>query len=197
MDRNGCVLHNGYMDDRLTFLKRLIADPLHIGAVAPSGRALARAMAAQIDPARSGPIVELGPGTGVVTAAIHDRGFDPERIVAIERDAALTALLSRRFPRIRVIEGDALDLDGALAPEARGRVAAIVSSLPLLNFAPAQRSSLLRQAFGWLSASAPFVQFSYGLRPPVEPPDGMGVERAAVVYRNLPPARVWVYRALG
>ena len=55
--------------DNLRFLRALIARPKNVGAVVPSSRALARAIARQIDPARQGPILELGPGTGVITAA--------------------------------------------------------------------------------------------------------------------------------
>jgi phosphatidylethanolamine/phosphatidyl-N-methylethanolamine N-methyltransferase len=38
------------------------------------------------------------------------------------------------------------------------------------------------------------VQFSYGTRPPIPAPQGATVTRAAVIWLNLPPARVWVYR---
>src|SRR5512134_759278 len=55
--------------DELRFFRSLIEKPLTVGAVAPSGKALARMMASYVDPAVPGPIVELGPGTGPVTEA--------------------------------------------------------------------------------------------------------------------------------
>jgi phosphatidylethanolamine/phosphatidyl-N-methylethanolamine N-methyltransferase len=58
------------LSDNLRFLRALIARPKNVGAVAPSSRALARAIARQINPARPGPVLELGPGTGVVTRAL-------------------------------------------------------------------------------------------------------------------------------
>ncbi len=182
--------------DELRFLKSLAARPGGVGAIAPSSGALARAIAAQVDPSVAGDVLELGPGTGVVTAALMARGIAPGRLVAIEYDPALAALVSRRFPGVRIIRGDAFDLARTLADRAPDRFAAIVSGLPLLNFPLAQRSRLMAQIFARLAPAAPFVQFSYGLKPPVPPPEGATVRRAAVVYRNLPPARVWVYHAV-
>src|SRR3984957_20173107 len=96
--------------DELRFLRRLLARPQQIGAIAPSSAVLARAMAREVDPGRPGPILELGPGTGVVTAALIARGVAPERIVSVEFDAELGRLMTERFPRVHVICGDAFDL---------------------------------------------------------------------------------------
>jgi phosphatidylethanolamine/phosphatidyl-N-methylethanolamine N-methyltransferase len=47
-----------------------------------------------------------------------------------------------------------------------------------------------------LAPGAPLIQFSYGMHAPVVPPAGHSVVRAALVWANLPPARVWVYRKI-
>jgi phosphatidylethanolamine/phosphatidyl-N-methylethanolamine N-methyltransferase len=178
------------MIDQLRFLARMIAKPVHTGAVAPSSRALGRAMAAEI-PKSDLPVLELGPGTGVVTEALLER-VAPERLTSIEYDARFAALVQQRFPKVRVIQGDAFDLDKTLA--SREPLAAVVSSLPLVNFAVATRDKLIEDIFTRLAPDAPFIQFSYRLRPPISPPAGIAVQRAAVVWLNLPPARVWVYK---
>lgn len=180
------------MLDRIRFLARMIARPVHTGAIAPSSRALGHAMAAEIDPCNGLPVLELGPGTGVVTEALLERGIAPERLTAIEYDAGFAALVQQRFPKMRVIQGDAFDLDRTLG--VREPLAAVVSSLPLINFPNEMRSTLLENIFARLAPGAPFVQFSYRLSPPVAPPRHMTVSRAAVIWLNLPPARVWVYR---
>ena len=177
--------------DRLRFLARLAADPARTGAVTPSGRALARAMAEQVDPGSDGPVLELGPGTGVVTQALIARGIAAERITAIEFDTAVAAMVRARCPGVEVIEGDAFDLARTIGE--RGGFAAVVSSLPLLNFAPALRSALADDVFARLAPGASLVQFSYGFAPPVAPCADRRVRRAALVLKNLPPARVWVY----
>jgi phosphatidylethanolamine/phosphatidyl-N-methylethanolamine N-methyltransferase len=180
--------------DQIRFLGRLVARPSQVGAVAPSSPGLARAIAAQIDPSGNGPILELGPGTGVVTAALIARGISPKRIVSIEYDPDFAKLVAQRFPAVRVIRGDAYDLKGTLGENAFAPFAAIVSSLPLLNEAPERRKTLIETAFAMTEPGAPFVQFSYGLNSPVQPSPTVSVMRAALVLFNLPPARVWVYR---
>ena len=178
--------------EHLHFLKGLLARPKNVGAIAPSSPALARAIAQQVDPKVDGPVLELGPGTGVVTEALIERGIAPERITAIEYDPEFAKLVARRFPRVTVVRGDAFDLEKTLG---QGEAfAAIVSGLPLLTHPMAERQALLETALSRLKPGAPFVQLSYGTRPPLPAPPGASLARAALVLMNLPPARVWVYR---
>jgi phosphatidylethanolamine/phosphatidyl-N-methylethanolamine N-methyltransferase len=176
----------------LDFLKGLIARPKNVGAIAPSSPALARAIAREIDPAVPGPVLELGPGTGVITEALLERGIEPDRITAIEYDPDFARLVSRRFPKVHVIRGDAFDLAKTLGN--REPFAGIVSGLPLLNHPLERRRALIQGALARLRPGAPYVQFSYGTRPPIEAPAGAIVKRTALILLNLPPARVWVYR---
>jgi len=180
------------MSDTLRFLGRMLTRPVHTGAVAPSSRALGRAMAREVDLRGDLPVLELGPGTGVVTEALITRGVSQERLTSIEYDPGFAELVAKRFPGVRVIQGDAFDLDRTLG--AKRPLAAAVSSLPLVNFPAEMRLALLSNLFERLAPGAPLVQFSYRLNPPVAPPAGITVRRAAVVWLNMPPARVWVYR---
>ena len=182
--------------DNLRFLRALMARPKNIGAIVPSSRALARAIAAQTDPGRPGPVLELGPGTGVITEALLERGVAAERLTLVEYDADMAQSLARRFQGVAVIQGDAFDLNRTLGPRAEENFSAIVSGLPLLNFPFPRRHSFVEAVCRLLSPGAPFVQFSYGVNPPVAAPPGFGVSRAALIWANLPPARVWVYRRI-
>jgi phosphatidylethanolamine/phosphatidyl-N-methylethanolamine N-methyltransferase len=178
----------------LRFLRALMARPKNVGAIAPSGRALARAMARQIDPGAPGPVLELGPGTGAITQAILERGIAPGRLTLVEYDPDMAIFLASRFEGVDVIQGDAFDLARTLGTKADAKFSAILSGLPLLNFPVARRRHYLEGVCRLLSPGAPFVQFSYGVQPPVMPPIGHSVMRAALIWANLPPARVWVYR---
>jgi phosphatidylethanolamine/phosphatidyl-N-methylethanolamine N-methyltransferase len=180
--------------EQLQFLKGLIARPKNVGAIAPSSPALAKAIARQIDLSIPGPVLELGPGTGVVTEAIIRRGITPDRITAIEYDPDFTAMVAKRFPKVRVVRGDAFDFIRTLGLKDDDRFAAIISGLPLLNHPPERRQILIESALARLKPGAPYIQFSYGLNPPVPAPKGASVKRAALILLNLPPARVWVYR---
>ena len=182
------------MSDTLRFIGRLITQPRTVGAIAPSSRALARAMAAQIDPKASGPVLELGPGTGVATEALIARGIAPERITAIEYDAHFAQLVAARFAGVKVISGDAFDLAKTLGAKAAEPFIGAISGVPLLNHSMERRQIFLSGVLKRLRPGAPYVQFSYGLHCPVAPPAGVSVTQAAFVFFNLPPARVWVYR---
>ncbi|MBZ0229465.1 MAG: phospholipid methyltransferase, partial [Bauldia sp.] len=100
--------------DQIRFLKSLAERPRMTGAIAPSGPALAKRMASHVDPNEEELVIELGPGTGVVTKALIERGVKPSRIIAIEYSPDFCRLLAERFPGITVVRGDAYDLDGTL-----------------------------------------------------------------------------------
>ena len=182
------------MSDTLRFIGRLITQPKTVGAIAPSSKALGRAMAAQIDPGAQGPVLELGPGTGVATAALIERGIAPERIVAVEYNQDFAALIASRYRGVHVIAGDAFDLGKTFGNRFSEKFIGAVSGVPLLNFNVAQRQTFLSGVLARLKPGAPYVQFSYGLHCPVAPPEGVNVTQAAYIFFNLPPARVWVYR---
>ncbi len=157
-------------------------------------------MARCVDIDIPGPVIELGPGTGPVTQALLQRGVAPERLVLVEYDPAFCRLLERRFPGVRVVQGDAYDLGATLAGVLDEPAAAVVSSLPLLNKPDNDRLELLADAFDMLHPAGVFVQFTYGMVSPI--PRRMALramqpftaEASQPVWLNLPPARVWCYR---
>lgn len=175
--------------DQIRFLSRLLISPRTVGAIAPSGHKLADAMMASLP--HTGPILELGPGSGAFTRALLDRGLPPSALTLVERDPEFIRTLKKRFPGVQVIHGDALQLAQILP---RGDYAGVISGLPLLNFPLAAREKLIRDALAHMQPGAPFVQFSYGWRSPVSPSDDVSVTQSSFVWNNLPPARVWVYR---
>lgn len=199
-NRAKITLDDGLADEA-RFIRAWFDNPLTTGAVSPSGRFLARTMARYVDPVGDGLVIELGPGTGPVTQALIQRGIAPERLVLVEYDAAFCRLLERRYPRATVIQGDAYRLTETLAGRIDAPVAAVVSSLPLLNMPDAQRLGLLADAFGLMGPDGQFVQFTYGLMSPMpRKPKGCRAidficETSPPVWLNLPPARVWVYRS--
>jgi len=179
--------------DNFRFLRALIARPKNIGAIMPSSPALAEAIARQIDP-DAGAVLEVGPGTGVITEAILTRGIAPERLTLLEYDEDLAQHLAARYPKARVFQGDAFDLDATLGPANGATFAAIVSGVPLLNHAMSRRQAFMEGLVSRMTPGAPLIQFSYGAQAPVVPPPGYSVTRTASVLANFPPAKVWVYR---
>lgn len=187
----------GALRDGAEFLRSLVAAPRSTGAIAPSGQPLANAMAAAAGDLRQGLVVELGPGTGPVTRALLDRGLEPRRLVLVEYDARFCRMLESRFEQATVIEGDAYDLPRTLAALADKQITAFVSSLPLLAQPPRRREKLLADALELMGPEGVFVQFTYGVLSPIPRQACAGRYAAhggALIWRNLPPARVWTYR---
>lgn len=183
--------------DEARFSRALAAHPRETGALAPSGKHLARLMAEQVDPSVPGYIVELGPGTGPFTRALVDRGIPEERLILIEYNEEFTGLLKARYPKATVIRGDAYSIARALAPYTSQPLCAVVSGLPLFNQPMTRRLRLLAQALKLLDPRGAFIQFTYHVIPPV--PAGAGDFRMSGTKRiwwNMFPARVWVYRPL-
>lgn len=182
------------LEDEARFLKSWFDKPLVTGAVYPSGKALARMMARYVDPDMPGPVIELGPGTGPVTEALITRGVAEERLVLVEFNPDFCRLLRKRFPKARVIEGDAYDLGTTLAMLDEP-AAAIVSSLPLFTKPEMQRLALLHDGFAMMHAGCPFIQFTYATVSPMPLKSrDFDAHVSPRVWLNLPPARVWVYR---
>lgn len=180
--------------DEARFVRQWLGNPRSIGAITPSGPDLARAMAGFLDPASAGRVVELGPGTGVVTDAILKRGIDPSKLTSIEYCSDFAALLKQRFPGVQIVRGDAYDLEASLDAD-MVELAGVVSSLPLFTSPYEKRRALIMDALDRLAPGAPFIQFSYALVPPVKAEAGLfTVSKTGWILNNVPPARVWVYR---
>jgi phosphatidylethanolamine/phosphatidyl-N-methylethanolamine N-methyltransferase len=174
------------------FLKGLLRDPGGVSAPTPSSPALAAVIAAKVDPLRPGVVVELGAGSGAVTQALLARGIAPERLIAIEYSDYFARLLSKRFPGVTVICGDAFDFDRHMP--IGEPIAAIVSGLPLLNFSPRNRRALIERALVLQGVGGRFIQLSYGWRPPIGSAFGVPPGKSTV-WRNFPPAHIWTFSA--
>ena len=183
------------LDDEVRFLRSWIEKPLHMGAVMPSGRVLARTMAQYVDIKSEGPVVELGPGTGAITSALIEHGVDQKRLVLVEYNPSFCALLRERYPLAKVVQGDAYTLRDSLRNVLSAPASAVVSGLPLVTKPMLTRLKLIREAFAALAPGAPFVQFTYSVAPPIPKSlPGVSTEASERIWMNLPPARVWVYR---
>jgi phosphatidylethanolamine/phosphatidyl-N-methylethanolamine N-methyltransferase len=185
------------LDDEVRFIRSWIERPLTIGAVAPSSKMLARTMARYVDPHSDGPVVELGPGTGPVTAALVEAGVDPARLVLVEFNPAFCRILRARYPDATLVQGDAYSMRRLLETLLLQPAAAVVSGLPLVTKPMRMRLRLIRDAFDLMLPGAPFVQFTYSVASPLPRRlGGFTVEKYERIRQNIPPARVWVYRKI-
>jgi phosphatidylethanolamine/phosphatidyl-N-methylethanolamine N-methyltransferase len=179
------------LSDMLCHVAEYARHPRSIGAIIPSSRALARTMTESIP--RLGErdvIVELGPGTGAITRAIVN-AYPRNRVIAVEKNARLAAMLRVRFPRVDVAETCVSTIARDLHIPKGHRIGAVLSSLPMLSFDDALRRSVLDAIRGVLDERAVYVQFTYS-RAAWEgfAPDGLQLVGARRVMRNVPPATI-------
>lgn len=180
------------------FIAAWIRSPLKMGSALPSSRSLGRAMAAQVDIQREGSIIEVGAGTGVVTHALLEAGIAHNRLLIIERDKQLHALLHSIFHDLNVLCADALELEDVLKKAEIKKINAIVSSLPFLSMPIAIRHGIQEQMAKAIGVDGIIIQFTYGYKSPIGSSElkryGLTGKRVKLVLANVPPAHVWVYK---
>jgi len=181
------------MTDVFPFLSALFADPRRVGAVIPSGAALANAITQEIS-LGSAPVIELGPGTGAFTQKLLERGIPESRLALIEHGSDFARLLQARYPHAQVFQMDATRLkDVRLFDDEKA--GAVVSGIPLLSLSSREVMAILKSAFHHLRADGAFYQFTYGLRCPVSKAilDRLGLKASRIgrVIVNVPPAGIY------
>ncbi len=179
--------------EQFTFLRDWVSDPFRVGAVAPSSHSLADLITGEITGAQA-PIIELGPGTGVFTRRLIERGIPQEKMALVESGQEFAKHLDWRFPDARVLCMDASALD-KIELFGGQQAGAVVSGLPLLSMPLRQIIRILRASFFHLRPGASFYQFTYGLGCPVPKPIldrcGLRARRIGGTLINVPPAAVY------
>jgi len=182
-------------DEELRFFKGWIDKPRAVGSIVPTSSVTARRMASVINPNSGLPVLELGPGTGVITRAILARGVRPENLWSVEYSADFVAHLREEFPAVNIVQGDAFDLGRTLGDNCNMVFDSIVSGVPLLNFPVEKRVRYVCDLLDRIPPGRPIVQLTYGPLSPVPPRRGdYTVEHFDFVVRNLPPTQLWIYR---
>jgi phosphatidylethanolamine/phosphatidyl-N-methylethanolamine N-methyltransferase len=181
-------------DDEVKFFKGWVTRPRAVGSIVPTSGTTARRMASIVDPNSNLPVLELGPGTGVITRAILERGVKPENLFCIEYSPEFVAHLKRQFPGVNVIHGDAFNLDDTLGALRGATFDSVVSGVPLLNFPTEQRVRYVEGVLARIPEGRPMVQLTYGPRSPIPPEGGdYRVTRFDFILRNIPPTTLWLY----
>jgi phosphatidylethanolamine/phosphatidyl-N-methylethanolamine N-methyltransferase len=174
----------------LPFWRAFLANPLRVASPVPSGPALAHAIAAAVEARTPGAVLELGAGSGAVTAALLARGIAPADLIAIEYAPDFCAHLRQRFAGLTVLQGDAFAFP---ALTGNRRFKAIVSGLPVMAHPPRARRPFLKRVLEALQPGGVFVQFSYSPLSPFPASRDIAASRRTV-WANLPPMQVWRYR---
>lgn len=181
-----------------SFIKAWMRSPFKVGAVLPSSRWLARAMAQQVDIKKSGSVIELGAGTGVVTYALLQTGMEASRLIVIEREQKMFTSLAAHFHHLNVLCADAMHLDEVIKAQHVTHINSIVSSLPLLSMPKLVRRTIEYRMAEAIGKEGRIIQFTYGPKSPISKETlkryKLTGRRVRMVLANVPPAHVWVYK---
>jgi phosphatidylethanolamine/phosphatidyl-N-methylethanolamine N-methyltransferase len=176
------------------FLRELTSDPKSIGAICSSSKRLGARMARHIELQKAGCVVELGGGTGTITQALLMHGVSANQLIVVEKSRALAMHLCRRFPKVKVIHGDAADLETIL--KGSPPVKAIVSGLPLRSLSKSAVIDITAACLKILHPDGRLIQFTYA--PGGNSPwqlAGLKKLDSETVWTNIPPARIDVFGA--
>ena len=203
-------------DDHLTFLREFRRSFETTGAVAPSGRSLARAMTHNLaDGSSPRSILEVGPGTGAVTRAILGRLRPGDCLDLVEINPDFADHLVRRFRADAeyAAHAEQCHVHCCALQDFAGRPGgydAVISGLPFNNFATELVVDLIDAAIGHVRPGGTLSFFEYMYVRPVRQRIGRRPDRTRLtrieaalqrrlarhrfrtdwVFANLPPA--WV-----
>lgn len=176
------------------FLRRWLANPLRVGAILPSSKALAKLVGKNAVQSNRDIVLELGAGTGTITQGLVDADLPEENLILVELDADLAKFLQRRFPKATVIEGDATRPQDLLPAHMIGQVDSVISGIPALQFPLEKQRSYMDQCFAVVRPEGQVMQYTYSIKSPLpcrllE----MTGRRLGLALANVPPAHLWGY----
>ncbi|MEM7202037.1 MAG: methyltransferase domain-containing protein [Planctomycetota bacterium] len=189
--------------DAMRFLGAFLRNPRTVGAVLPSSRFLARALAGNLGLRPGDLVVEYGPGTGPMTQVLAEQLGHDIRYLGIEREARFCARLQERFPGLPVHQGSVEDVERILADRGLGSARVIVSGLPFASLPETVQGRVVEGTRAVLAPDGEFRTFqyvhAYPLRSARRFRDAMArrfgrFERSRPITRNVPPAYVLSYR---
>ncbi len=203
MTGNGGAATADHRAARRAFIKAALRAPAKVGAVAPSSPQLAAVLSAVVPRAGTPTVVELGPGTGAVSAVIEKRLPPGSRHLAVELDGDMADYLQRTRPGLEVVQGDARLLGKLLADRGVDHADAVICGLPWALFDDDTQQAVLAEVSRAIGDTGAFTTFAYvhGMT--------LGAARqfrrtlretfdevliSATVWRNVPPAFVYVCR---
>lgn len=182
------------------FLTRFLANPGLVGALLPSSSALCREITSHINIESAEAVVELGPGTGVITDEILARLNPQAKFVAIELDSKMYEALRKNRPDLHIVNDSAVNLTKIMKDADIKHLNTIVSGLPWAAFPESLQVGILDAIVDSLSEGGYFTTFAYlqGLALPA----GQRfkkmlknffreVEVSRIIWNNIPPAIVY------
>ena len=176
------------------FFRRWLRNPLQMGSIIPSSPTLCRKIAAAVERGPDEYVLELGAGTGVISAALIAAGVPANKLIVVEIVPEMAQFLRESLPGVNVICGDAFDLKNVLPAHMHGQIGTAICGIPLVLL-PLERQEAFRDAVESVAPGKGFLLYTYCATSPLPYGKlGMAARRMAFTLANFPPASVWRYR---
>ena len=146
-----------------TFATQVLADFQLTAAVVPSSRMLTQAMVEPLPLRDAKFVIELGPGTGVMTRELLELVPRDAQVLAFEVSPRFVEYLHQSLedPRLEIVHAGAEAAPKALRDRGWERVDAVVSSLGLGFMPDSQQHAILSGLMPFLGEQSVFTQFQY------------------------------------
>ncbi len=189
--------------EHVLLFSRFLRSPRTVGALSPSSRAVARAIAGQIRPGHNRRIVELGPGTGALTCEIIGKLGADDRLLAVDIDPEFVRQLQGRWPTLETVCGSAARLHEIAVEHGMESADHIISGLPFATLPVVVTNQILKAVERTLRPGGMFTTFQYTHAFPLSTSVAfrrqmtalMGAEpERRLVVRNVPPCFVLTWR---
>lgn len=175
------------------FFRRWLANPLQMGSIIPSSRALCERIARNVRRNDDEYVLELGAGTGVVSKAMIDHGVPPEKLIVVEIVPDMAEHLRSVLPGVNVICGDAFALKDTIPPEWQNKIGTAICGIPLVML-PLEQQQRFVDAVESVAPGKGFLLLTYCITSPLPYRKlGLNATRLEWTPLNFPPASVWRY----
>ena len=183
---------------KVSFFKQFIKNPRQIGSIIPSSRFLERRIVDTAGVETADTIVELGPGNGGTTRAILSEMKQDAKLLSIEVNPRLYALVSRisdnrHISHLGSAQGlkEILSMYGLEAPDV------IISGIPFSTMNQILGSAIIENISATLAPGGRFVAYQVSKRVASLSQPYMGPGRLEVEFLNIPPVRVYCWQKNG
>jgi phospholipid N-methyltransferase len=182
-------------------IRHFLKNPTTVGTVWPSSTALCHELVSGINIDKAQSVVELGPGTGVVTKQIIAQMHDNAHFFAIELNEAICKNFTKKLPNIKIYNDSAANLKQLLEHEKQLQADCIISGLPWASLPMQVQKEILDAIVESLPTGGYFTTFAY-LQGTLLPAARKfkkqldnhfsEVTKSRIIWNNMPPA--FVYR---
>ena len=180
----------------LRFFQGFLKHPKEVGSVIPSSRDLIRRILKRARIEESRVIVELGPGTGVVTRPILTRCPSNAKVIAMEINPLYLESLGQdiKDPRLTLYGGPASEIQQALTQVGETKADVAISGIPFSTMPKEEGIATIEAIREILKPGGLFVAYQFRsevkrLGDPI-----LGPSKMYGGYWNIPPMRIWVWQ---